>query len=164
MFELMNKIDFMLDVKIKVNNITEGFEKYKSKILANTENKLNIYEEKISKEDNDNNEKFYMFFKDLFLLNSEEGIIVDFYMENLTQEAIDRMMLCLNSDEQNILKSFIEKSNCEGLYFKIKDLRLFLVIVKLSVKEIFFSTFYLLNPQITIWSNYNKEFPIFYLD
>ncbi|MGL4740252.1 MAG: hypothetical protein ACRC41_05520 [Sarcina sp.] len=162
MFEVVNKIDFMLEVNIKVNNITQGFEKYKYKILAGNEEKLNLHEEKIL--DENYKEKFLSFFRELFLLNDKEGILVDFYMENLTQESIDKMMLCLNGDEGNVLKEFIEKSNCEGTYFKIKDLKLFLVIAKLSIKEMFFSTFYLLNPQITIWSNYNKEFPVFYLD
>lgn len=36
--------------------------------------------------------------------------------------------------------------------------------MKLSLREVFFSTFYMLDYEVTIWGNYNKKFPVFYKD
>lgn len=153
----ISKIDFMLDVNIKINNINEGFNKYRHKILeVDKENKIEDIKE--------SEEKFIEFMKSAFELNKEKGIIVDFYTENLGEKELKKLRSFLNEKEDKLLMDFLEEVNHEGTYFKILKKEILELFVKLSFREVFFSTFYMLDYKATIWGNYNKKFPIFYKD
>ena len=91
----ISKIDFMLDVNIKVNNINEGFNKYEHKILeVDKENKIDDIK--------DSEEKFIEFMKSAFELNKENGIIVDFYTENLGKDELTKLRSFLNEKEDKL--------------------------------------------------------------
>ena len=153
----ISKIDFMLDVNIKVNNINEGFNKYEYKTLE-VDGKNKIDDIKNSEE------KFIEFMKSAFELNKENGMIVDFYTENLGEEELKKLRSFLNEKEDKLLMDFLEEINYEGTYFKILKKEILELFVKLSFREVFFSTFYMLDYKATVWGNYNNKFPIFYKD
>lgn len=55
----------------------------------------------------------------------------------------------------------IEKLDKSTVYFKLTE-EFIKFLVSISLKEILFSTFYFTKIPCTIWSNYNKKFPIFF--
>lgn len=50
----------------------------------------------------------------------------------------------------------------DTVYFKVLDKEIIELITKLNTRELFFCTVYFLDTPLTVWGNYNLEFPIFY--
>ncbi|WP_297518440.1 hypothetical protein [uncultured Clostridium sp.] len=158
--EKISNIDFILDVNIKVKNINLAFEIYQSKSLEDNSNldnsnlnKLEIYNIEM---------KYIEFIDKCFDLNNKKGIIVDFYMDRLDEEALEKMKSFLDINEIVILEAFLEENNYAGTYFKVLKKEILTLFIKLSVREIFFISFYMLDYEVTLWGNYNRKFPIFY--
>ena len=86
----------------------------------------------------------------------------DFYFCNLQENEKQAFNKINNYD--NIIKRF--KFNKDELYFNIEhiDDEVFEFILKISYEEILFSTFYFKDPAMLLWTNYNKEFILFFKD
>ena len=70
--------------------------------------------------------------------------------------------LILNENDNQIIASQIAL-NCEAEWDAIEGYqKLIPFLVRLSTREIFFITFYFNKIPITIWGNYNMEFPCFF--
>lgn len=111
-------------------------------------------------------EQFFKLF--LHLLEKEEGTMgyMDFYYSRInehnelalyqqcnrkTREVLQQLFLSLRSKSLNDEFVFVEMTR-ETLY----------ALLCVSFDELLFSSFYYINPTITIWSNYNGRFMVFH--
>ncbi|QGU94601.1 hypothetical protein GOM49_05345 [Clostridium bovifaecis] len=136
------------NVSIRFKTINEGFDKFKSFMLDG--------------KDIDNGEKRLGAFIDkVFELNGEENSYVDFYFSRLDKAAKDRLISALISEDRLVLERHIREVKDETIYFRLsKESIPFLI--RLSTREILFSTFYFTKFQCTIWGNFDMKFPIFF--
>lgn len=143
---------FMNKVEVRPNNILEGFNNYNNAIIT-TELSIN------NKEVED---RFIRFLREIFELNKDS--IVDYYGNTLNDDEFSRMIDTLSEDEKGILINIREKSNNDNIYFEVDNTNFLDVLIKLSVRGILFSTFYIINDKVTIWSNYDYKFVMFFQD
>lgn len=143
---------FINSVEIRPNNILEGFDNYSNAIIT-TEFITNNEEAENC---------FIEFFRHIFEVNKNS--ILDYYGNTLMDEEFSRMICMLSKDEKDILIKIREKSNNDDIYFKIDDMKVLDILVKISARGILFSTFYIINDGVTIWSNYDYKFVMFFKD
>ena len=72
------------------------------------------------------------------------------------------MLKELTEEEKDILKTIKNDFNDKDIYFKIENKNILNVFIKLSLRGILFSTFYFVDDEITIWSNYDYKFVVFF--
>ncbi len=147
-----DKNAFMNKVEVRPNNILEGFNNYNNAIIT-TECITNNEESE---------ECFIRFLRDVLELNKNS--IIDYYGNTLNDDEFSRMIDTLSKDEKDILIQIREESNNDDIYFEIDNTNFIDILIKLSVRGILFSTFYIINDKLTIWSNYDYKFVIFFRD
>ncbi len=98
--------------------------------------------------------------KDLVIKNDYENSFVDFYYGRLNIEEKEIVQKALTKDEIDYIYTLNLEDN---IYFPL-DEKLLTITVKLSAREILFSTFYFCKTPCTVWGNYNKKFPVFYTE
>ena len=141
--------DFESSVSIKINNVLEGFNIYKNIILS-----------PISRSIKDIENDYTKLIKDLYYLN-DKNLIIDFYLSKLDDEEYKNLYNELDYGDKLILEDIKNSKPCSN-YFLVKDESIIEFLVRLSVKEIFFVSFYFIKYPLTIWGNYNYKFPLFY--
>ncbi|MGL4774716.1 MAG: hypothetical protein ACRC2K_14225 [Clostridium sp.] len=144
------KEEFKKNVPISFNDINYGFTNFKSLNLTHN----------LTSSQGDIENLFIKFFIKLY--NISETCYVDFFLCNLSDEEIINLKTLLSNEDNEILTSLLSNTKYTSPYFKINDERIIPFLVRLSTREIFFTTFYF--PHITIWGNYNLKFPLFYLE
>lgn len=103
---------------------------------------------------------YRVFMLEVFALNGENNSYADFYYGRLNLEQKESLKQSLSKEELRFLDRI---QYGDGIYFPLtEDLMLFLL--NITIKEILFSTFYFTKYPCTIWGNYNKKFPMFFLD
>lgn len=137
-------------IKVKPINIIEGFDNFSSAIISDYSG---------SKE-NDTEAKFYNLLNKLY--KEEEELIVDYYGNKISDEGFNNMISNLNEDEAKFLNRIREDKNNSTVYFKIENVEELNLLLKLSLRSILFSTFYFSEEKLTIWSNYDYKFVIFF--
>ena len=143
--------EFKDNVNIRFNNISEGFNRFKSSILRENEySKEESFEEKVIN-----------FTMEAFRLNGEENSYVDFYYNELEDEAKIRLEELLNEKDKEFLCKFKNGNKGTGIYFRLTEESI-PFITRLNTMEILFCTIYFVKEACTIWGNYNKSFPILY--
>lgn len=147
--EVIGKETFNNKIKIRFNNIIEGFEKFNYFNIIPKENDELIEQEK----------KFIKLIKEFSKINSST-VIIDFYKNRLNKEAINIIKANLRSEEFNIINKILNTGSSEDVYFQINNIDYLDPLVKLCTREIFFITFYF--DKGTLWGNYNMTFPFFY--
>lgn len=145
----LNKNEFIEKVEIRPENILEGFNNYNNAIITTDK----VGNEQIEKD-------FINFFVDIFM--KSKGNIVDYYGNILNSDEFNRMISTLENNEKNELIKFRDVSNNNHIYFEIDSIELLIILIKLSVRGILFSTFYMVKDNVTIWSNYDYKFVIFF--
>ncbi|WP_411167731.1 hypothetical protein ACH36K_11300 [Clostridium sp. MB05] len=149
----IKKNEFNMVIKLKFENILEGFDNYKYVELYPRKNKSQINIE------ND----FINTLEDFFYLNSDKDkLIIDFYKNKLNSDSIKYIESYLNYDEKELFHNILNEGSEEDIFFEITDKRYIKLLTKLCVKELFFITFYFTKGPITLWGNYNLKFPLFY--
>lgn len=166
--EEVSKIDFINEVEIKISDIEAGLKRYKSKILSIHNKKLTVEEEKNftineigmlnSKEEN----KFIDFMQKAYELNNNKGAIIDFYINRLDDNSISNIAERLEGRSKELFLEIVKEMSGDTVYFKVLDKEIIELITKLNTRELFFCTVYFLDTPLTVWGNYNLEFPIFY--
>lgn len=142
--------DFNDRIKVKFKNINDGFEKYENRILEGKDiSDSLILENKIIK-----------FIENAFELNGEENSYVDFYYFKLNEEDKLKLENMISKEDKKILNE-IKEYEFESIYFYLtKELIPF--IVRLSTREVLFSTIYFTKVPCTVWGNYGMSFPCFF--
>lgn len=137
-------------IKVKPINIIEGFDNFSSAIISDYSG---------SKE-NDTEGKFYNLLNKLY--EEEKDLIVDYYGNKISNEEFNNMISNLKEDEAKYLKRIKGDKINSSVYFKIENVEELNLLLKLSLKSILFSTFYFSKEKLTIWSNYDYKFVIFF--
>ena len=141
----ISNIDFKNTVDIKFNNILDGFDLFKSFTIngniTNGEEKIIEFIEKIFEENIDNT-------------------YIDFYINKISDEDKDNLINLISPNDKDTLKKLMHITH-DGVYFKLLQKSLIPFFVRLNTREVFFVTFYFTNIPITIWGNYNMNFPCF---
>ncbi|MBE6050504.1 MAG: hypothetical protein E7214_07585 [Clostridium sp.] len=136
-------------IKIKFKNVLDGFNNYPSYTIMSNNKTNEIKEEIITK-----------FILKVFKINNNLCYI-DFYISKLQKEDINNLIKLTPNEDKDILIQNINLKH-DGIYYKVDNKELIPFLVRLSTREIFFITFYFNKIPITIWGNYNMEFPCFF--
>lgn len=136
-FEDFNNYNFLY-----IKNILEGIENFKHICFTGEYEEYNLFIKTIIK-------------------NSENSFL-DFYFANI--EETEKQVFYNFNNYGNIIKRF--KFEKDKIYFNINNLDNEIIdfITEISYKEILFSTFYFKNPSMTLWTNYNNQFILFFED
>lgn len=96
------------------------------------------------------------------LIDDSKLSFFDFYFCNLKEN--EKQVFNKINNYDNIIKRF--SFNKDELYFNINDINdeIFELILKISYEGLLFSTFYFKEPSMVLWTNYNKEFILFFKD
>lgn len=137
-------------IKIKPVNIIEGFDKFNSAIISDYG----------CSKDREIEVKFYSLLNKLY--KEEHELIVDYYGNEISNEEFKNMISNLNEDEAKFLNRIREDKNNSSVYFKIENIEELNLLLKLSLRSILFSTFYFSKEKVTIWSNYDYKFVMFF--
>lgn len=139
----IDKQVFEKEVEIRFNNINDGFDNYCHKVIEGSEN------------------QFIDFINKAFELNGADNSYVDFYYNILSEDDKQRLKALISDEDKVILEGFEKSYSEKNIYFKLtKEIIPF--IIRLSTREILFSTIYFTKYPCTIWGNYNNKFPVFY--
>lgn len=137
-------------IKVKPINIIEGFDNFNSAIISDYG----------SSKEKEIEAKFYSLLNKLY--KEEEDLIVDYYGNKISNEEFNSMIINLNEDEAKFLNRIRENKKNNSVYFKIEKVEELDLLLKLSLRSILFSTFYFIKDNLTIWSNYDYKFVIFF--
>lgn len=140
--------EFKLKIKIRFNNILDGFDSFKNFTITNDNNE--------NREDN-----FIKLLEHIFEENNCEAYI-DFYINKLSNEDKEKLTKLLSDEDKKILNLHLNTESYSGVYYKLENKELIPFLVRLNTREIFFITFYFNNRPITIWGNYDYKFPCFF--
>ncbi|MCX0362129.1 hypothetical protein LI034_14070 [Clostridium perfringens] len=143
--------EFKNKIKIRFNNILDGFDRYSNGLLEyNGDNDSFKIKE----------ECFINFFNEALELNKGK-VIIDLYIKNLEDESLARLLERLDERDKNILID-INKQEIKSVYFELDNKDLMSFITRLNTRELFFCTIYFMEKPMTIWGNYNLSFPMFF--
>jgi hypothetical protein len=150
--KIINHIDFEKLIKIKFNNILDGFEEY------------NYIEICSSKKDRNESELDFIRCIETFFDLNQGSLIIDFYKNNLTSESIRFIKSNLDNEDIKSFDELLELVNSKNIYYKLENKKYISILTKLCTRELFFITFYFYKFPGTLWGNYNMKFPLFYND
>ena len=145
--------EFLALSEIRFNNINEGFNKYTNGIL---ELDNNAHQGIV------NEENFINFVRAAYRNNVGRPIIMDFYLKNINEEGILRILEGLDYEDKLILLNQLRNENKETVYFKIENEEILPFVTRLSTRELLFCTIHFLDKPLTLWGNYNLKFPVFF--
>lgn len=146
----INEKEFKEKVKIRFNIISEGFNRYENKSLEACND--NFFEVNMLK-----------FLEEALELNGVDNTYVDFYYNILTASDKKKFKEMLDCNDKEFIVNFEKDNNNNNIYFKLSK-ECIPFINRLNSREILFSTIYFTKEPLTIWGNYNKKFPVFYLE
>ncbi len=144
--EKITKQELLNQGAIYIEHVLDGFDRYQHKNLKAT------YEE----------------YAAYFLqLRKEHRLYADFYYSKITNENINIFKQALSIDQVQQLEVLYKECKGHGhdgtIIFSPSEEQL-LLLLEISFKELLFSTFYVVDLPLTIWSNYNGEFVAFAKD
>lgn len=128
---------------IYIKNIQDGFDKYPNIMLEGTEEQVNNAIRK------------------LINLNGFENSYADFYYGRLDKEAENKVKAALNEEEIMAIESL--ELSAEDIFLRLNP-KLLEILLKLTVKEVLFSSFYFVKYPCVVWGNYGKRYPVFFKD
>ena len=109
----VSKEHFEKKVKIRFNNISDGFNNYNNKTIEGNE------------------EEFISFIEQAFEINGEENSYVDFYYNLLQEEDKKRLKDLITEEDREILKDFEEGYKEKNIYFRLTKESMELLIEEL---------------------------------
>lgn len=128
---------------IYLDKIQDGFNRYPNMIIEGTEDKVNNA------------------IRDLVKANGIDNSYADFYYGRLEEESKNKVKAAL--DEKEI--ELIESLNLTGdeIFLRL-NYELLEILIKLTAKEVLFSSFYFSKYPCLVWGNYGRKYPIFFKD
>ncbi|MBD7911150.1 hypothetical protein [Clostridium cibarium] len=128
---------------VYIKNIQEGFDRYPNSILEGTEEHVNDVIRK------------------LFSINGVENSYADFYYGRLNEEEKGAVKNILDEKEIILIESF--KLCPEDIFIRLNS-EILEILLKLTAREVLFSSFYFTKYPCLIWGNYNRRYPVFFKD
>lgn len=144
--EALDNLSLEKNKLIVINNINDGFNNYLNEIVDYS------------------NYTFKVAFDNYFSILEKEFkcfgnyFIFDFYKENLSNNSLDIIKNNIEVEEYKIIENIYNIAKENNHFYKSADIDILKVLLKVSLKELYFVTFYF--RKITIWTNYNKKFVI----
>lgn len=126
---------------IYIRNIQDGFDKYPNCMIEGTE-------EEVSKS-----------IIKLVNANGLENSYADFYYGRLSKEEKENVKSALHESEVRFIESL--KLNENDIFVKI-NFELLEILLKLTAKEVLFSSFYFTKYTCLVWGNYGRRYPVFF--
>lgn len=139
--------NFKNAVNVKFDNILDGFNSFKNFTLVANNIK-------------DGENKIISFIEKIFEENNYE-VYIDFYITKLSLEDKKKLFQLIPNEDKKEFNIILNSTNHNGVFYKVFNKTLIPLLVRLNTREIFFITFYFTNKPITIWGNYNLNFPCF---
>lgn len=143
----VNIDEFQKNINIRFKNILSGFDSF----LNFTIDAKNI----------NNGEKIIIDFIEKIFEENNNECYLDLYLNNLSEEDKNNLLNFLSEEDKNVLKQLIDL-NHDNPYYKLNDKSLIPFLTRLNTREIFFVTLYFKETPITIWGNYDLNFPCFF--
>lgn len=140
----INEEVFKKSVKIRFDNINDGFEKFNHDMLEGK-----------------NEAELIQYIENLYDENGFDNFYVDLYLNRIDKNNENQFINMLCEEDKNTYESVRKEYDDSTVYYKI-DKSLIPFITRLSTRELLFTTIYLTKSNKTIWGNYNMKFPIFY--
>lgn len=137
--------DFKQNVRIYFDNISEGFSKFKHEMLEGK-----------------NEDELIEYMQNAYDENGFDNFYVDLYFNRIDESNEDKFLELLIEEDKEVYKLIKSQYDSNMIYYKV-DKSLVPFITRLSTRELLFCTIYLTKTNKTIWGNYNKIFPIFYI-
>ena len=128
---------------IYIENIQDGFNKYPNMMLEGTEEQINNA------------------IRQLINANGLENSYADFYYGRLDEEAKNRVKAALDEKEITFIESL--QLGKDDIFLCLNP-ELLEILLKLTVNEVLFSSFYFTKYPCVVWGNYDKCYPIFFKD
>lgn len=167
-FSPIGKDEFEELVELKVvDSVDEGFEKYVSGILdvresAPTEKELESIPFGVIEDYNIlYEEKFINFIRRVQEENRGERNFVDCYLKEAHSGGILTALELLDYKDKLVFLELLRKGIDDNPYLELND-RILELMLKLSTREILFTTMFYRKRPITIWGNYDMAFPVFF--
>lgn len=140
----INEEIFNTNVKIRFENINDGFKSFKYDMIeGKSEDELIEYIESLYDE------------------NGFDNFYVDLYLNRIDESNESQFIEMLSVEDKSTYLHIKKEYDNSTVYYKI-DKSLVPFITRLSTREILFTTIYLTKSNKTIWGNYDMKFPIFY--
>ena len=134
--------EFKDKVIIRFDDINEGFEKFEHTIIEDK-----------------NEEEILEYILNLYDENGFDNFYIDLYLNRIEDE--DKFLGLINDEDKKIYELIKPEYQKDYIYYKV-DKSILPFIIRLSTREVLFSTFYLAKSNKTIWGNYRLKFPEFY--
>ncbi|GKX67391.1 hypothetical protein [Inconstantimicrobium mannanitabidum] len=128
---------------IYIENIQRGFSKYPNLIIEGSEEYVNNA------------------VKQLVAANGIENSYADFYYGRLDEDEKNKVKEALNEREIVIVESL--QLSKDDIFVHLND-ELLEILLKLTSKEVLFSTFYFTKYPTLVWGNYGRRYPVFFKD
>lgn len=90
-----------------------------------------------------------------------ENSYADFYYGRLDQEAKNKVKAALDEKEIMVIESL--QLSAEDIFIRFNS-ELLEILLKLTVNEVLFSSFYFAKYPCVVWGNYGKRYPVFFKD
>jgi hypothetical protein len=139
----MNLEEFKKLNSIYLDNILDGFNNYPNTTIEGTEEEVNNA------------------IKLLVDANGFENSYGDFYYGRIDEEAKNKVKASLKAEEIALIESL--ELGKEDIFLRLTP-ELLEVLLKLTSKEILFSSFYFTKYPCLVWGNYGMKYPVFFKD
>lgn len=145
----LSKNEFKSNGFVYFSNILDGFDKYEYIQLSPI---TSVYKEV--------EESYIRFIEKLFNINKNK-LVIDFYKSRLNDNSIKYIEEKLKDEEKTLFHRLMSCGDDEDIFFEITDASYIPLLTKLNLMELFFVTFYFDKANLTLWGNYDYNFPLF---
>lgn len=128
---------------IYLDNILDGFNNYHNITIEGTEEDVNNA------------------IRMLVQANGFENSYGDFYYGRIDEEAKNKVKASLKAEEIALIESL--EMGKEDIFLSLTP-EIFEILLKLTAKEILFSSFYFTKYPCLVWGNYGRKYPVFFKD
>lgn len=140
----INEDVFKEKVKIRFDDINDGFENFKHDMLEGM-----------------SEAELIEYIEDLYDENGFDNFYVDLYLNRIDESNENQFIEMLSVEDKSTYQHIKKEYDNSTVYYNI-DKSLVPFITRLSTREVLFTTIYLTKSNKTIWGNYDMKFPVFY--
>lgn len=140
----INEDVFKEKVKIRFDDINDGFENFKHDMLEGM-----------------SEAELIEYIEDLYDENGFDNFYVDLYFNRIDESNENQFIEMLSVEDKSTYQHIKKEYDNSTVYYNI-DKSLVPFITRLSTREVLFTTIYLTKSNKTIWGNYDMKFPVFY--
>ncbi len=107
-------------------------------------------------------DRYVEFINDVYELNKSKPIVVEMYLNELSNVEILRILNILDYKDKLIFLELVRNIENSYYLFLIQSSVILPLLIRLSTRELLFTTFYFTEIPISIVGNFDLSFPIFF--